>query len=150
MKRPMEWIVSRNSFVLDPLCLFLLFILAGNEEQNDEAPPAKKLCKSPSESALDPYNLSQLGVNPPPGLTVTPVGINGGPVSQAPMTHSTGGRAKIAVGSRGSGRPRIISWMDAPDDVYFYASDNTKYVLKRICCFTFTNWRFVSENCAKR
>lgn len=135
-------------------------------------PPIKKPCKDSAE-ALDPYHLSQLGVNPPPGLTVTPVGlgVNGGPVVTppeaatppplpqplpppapqllpqppppplplpppppqplpplppvAPPTHSGGGRAKIAT-MRVAGRPRIISWMDAPDDVYFYASENTK------------------------
>lgn len=159
-----------------------------------------------SQEALDSYHLSQLGVNPPPGLTVTPIGgvsvMNGGPTpitssldslstlpsvgslvgvlnkipssttpikqstgfpltstnslsgadpvvpavastgtsSGAPtatttttvtstLMHSGGGRAKIATVSRiggGSGRPRIISWMDAPDDVYFYSSESTK------------------------
>lgn len=65
---------------------------------------------------------------PPPGLTVTPVGVNGGPgVPTPPLgAPNTPSRAKIATVSRVGGRPRIISWMDAPDDVYFYATDTTK------------------------
>lgn len=93
--------------------------------------------------ALDSLRLNQLGVNPPPGLTVTPVGVNGSPGLTPPVvptppplmagvpnlgTPSTPGRAKIATVSRVGGRPRIISWMDAPDDVYFYATESTKYV----------------------
>ncbi|XP_042872842.1 metastasis-associated protein MTA1-like isoform X7 [Penaeus japonicus] len=91
--------------------------------------------------ALDSLRLNQLGVNPPPGLTVTPVGVNGSPGLTPPVvptppplmagvpnlgTPSTPGRAKIATVSRVGGRPRIISWMDAPDDVYFYATESTK------------------------
>lgn len=39
------------------------------------------------------------------------------------------GRPKIAQMSRtGSGRKQVISWMDAPDDVYFRATDGTKWV----------------------
>ncbi|XP_069990033.1 metastasis-associated protein MTA1 isoform X8 [Penaeus vannamei] len=91
--------------------------------------------------ALDSLRLNQLGVNPPPGLTVTPVGVNGSPGLTPPVvptppplmagvpnlgTPNTPGRAKIATVSRVGGRPRIISWMDAPDDVYFYATESTK------------------------
>ncbi|XP_042205595.1 metastasis-associated protein MTA3-like isoform X12 [Homarus americanus] len=94
---------------------------------------------------LDSLHLNQLGVIPPPGLTVTPVGVNGGPgvpppgVPTPPLAGvpnlgapSTPGRAKIATVSRVGGRPRIISWMDAPDDVYFYATDTTKKLRKSL------------------
>ena len=99
-------------------------------------PPSKRV--KDSTQALDSYRLSQLGVNPPPGLTVTPVGLNGGPRTTPPntaatpplpglhLTHAGNSRNKIATVSRIGGRPRIISWMDAPDDVYFYATDLTK------------------------
>ncbi|KAK7075242.1 hypothetical protein SK128_000298 [Halocaridina rubra] len=95
--------------------------------------------------ALDSLRLNQLGVTPPPGLTVTPVGVNGGPgvlpfgATTPPLpgvqnlgTTSLSGRAKIATVSRVGGRPRIISWMDAPDDVYFYATDSTKKLRKTL------------------
>lgn len=90
-------------------------------------PPAKR---QKELEGTDSIHLSQLGVVPPPGLTVTPVGVNGGPgVPTPPLgAPNTPSRAKIATVSRVGGRPRIISWMDAPDDVYFYATDTTKYV----------------------
>ncbi|KAF2365829.1 Metastasis-associated protein MTA1 R1 domain [Trinorchestia longiramus] len=146
----------------------------------DGAPPAKR-AKESSDPPLDPYRLSQLGLNPPPGLTVTPIGMNGGtppppplvsssslpspsprltttttattttstppppyhsshitttspvPVPPPPVAtsstrvvsqlqHAGAGRTKMATMTRMSGRPRIISWMDAPDDVYFYST----------------------------
>ncbi|XP_069940158.1 metastasis-associated protein MTA3 isoform X10 [Cherax quadricarinatus] len=105
-------------------------------ELEEGIPPAKR---QKDLEALDSLHLNQLGVIPPPGLTVTPVGVNGGPgvpppgVPTPPLAGvpnlgapSTPGRAKIATVSRVGGRPRIISWMDAPDDVYFYATDTTK------------------------
>lgn len=151
--------------------------------------------KDRADPPLDTYRLSQLGLNPPPGLTVTPIGINGStstppplvssssvpvppttrlestpppppppyhashittttssspaasaasvlpaPISVPPVSgtvtstaaaptrvvsqlqHAGAGRTKMATMSRMSGRPRIISWMDAPDDVYFYST----------------------------
>lgn len=105
-------------------------------------PPAKR---QKEMEALDSLRLNQLGVSTPPGLTVTPVGVNGGPGVPPPGaptpplagvtnlgTTNTPGRAKIATVSRVGGRPRIISWMDAPDDVYFYATDTTKKLRKSL------------------
>lgn len=40
------------------------------------------------------------------------------------------GRAKIATVTRVGGRKQMISWVDAPDDVYFVATDSTKWVLE--------------------
>ncbi|XP_042205596.1 metastasis-associated protein MTA3-like isoform X13 [Homarus americanus] len=114
------------------------------EETNgmDGVQPAKR---QKDLEGLDSLHLNQLGVIPPPGLTVTPVGVNGGPgvpppgVPTPPLAGvpnlgapSTPGRAKIATVSRVGGRPRIISWMDAPDDVYFYATDTTKKLRKSL------------------
>nr|XP_053631148.1 metastasis-associated protein MTA3-like isoform X1 [Cherax quadricarinatus] len=111
-------------------------------ELEEGIPPAKR---QKDLEALDSLHLNQLGVIPPPGLTVTPVGVNGGPgvpppgVPTPPLAGvpnlgapSTPGRAKIATVSRVGGRPRIISWMDAPDDVYFYATDTTKKLRKSL------------------
>lgn len=37
------------------------------------------------------------------------------------------GKPKIAQMTRtGSGRKQVISWMDAPDDLYFRATENSK------------------------
>lgn len=42
------------------------------------------------------------------------------------------GKQKIAQMARGgNGRKQVISWMDAPDDVYFRANDNHKWVIKK-------------------
>lgn len=111
-------------------------------ELEEGLPPAKR---QKEMEALDSLRLNQLGVSTPPGLTVTPVGVNGGPGVPPPGaptpplagvtnlgTTNTPGRAKIATVSRVGGRPRIISWMDAPDDVYFYATDTTKKLRKSL------------------
>jgi hypothetical protein len=36
------------------------------------------------------------------------------------------GRAKVATITRVGGRKQMISWVDAPDDVYFVATDSTR------------------------
>ncbi|XP_063873810.1 metastasis-associated protein MTA1-like isoform X6 [Scylla paramamosain] len=97
----------------------------------DGLPPTKR---QKEMEGSDSIHLGQLGVVPPPGLTVTPVGVNGGPgVPTPPLgAPNTPSRAKIATVSRVGGRPRIISWMDAPDDVYFYATDTTKKLRKSL------------------
>ncbi|XP_068233085.1 metastasis-associated protein MTA1 isoform X7 [Palaemon carinicauda] len=112
-------------------------------ELEEGLPPPKR---QKEMEGLDMLRLNQLGVSTPPGLTVTPVGVNGGPGVPPPLgaptpplpgvpplgTTNTPGRAKIATVSRVGGRPRIISWMDAPDDVYFYATDLTKKMRKSL------------------
>jgi len=43
------------------------------------------------------------------------------------------GKPKIAHMTRtGSGRKQVISWMDAPDDLYFRATDTSRKVRKQI------------------
>jgi metastasis-associated protein MTA len=55
-----------------------------------------------------------------------------GPEGFSPMLgrsviNHLNGKAKIATMTRsGSGRKQVISWMDAPDDVYFRSTDGTK------------------------
>ncbi|XP_050706979.1 metastasis-associated protein MTA3-like isoform X3 [Eriocheir sinensis] len=100
-------------------------------ELEEGLPPSKR---QKDIEGGDSIHLNQLGVVPPPGLTVTPVGVNGGPgVPTPPLgAPNTPSRAKIATVSRVGGRPRIISWMDAPDDVYFYATDTTKKLRKSL------------------
>jgi metastasis-associated protein MTA len=43
------------------------------------------------------------------------------------VVNHLNGKTKIATMTRvGSGRKQVISWTDAPDDMYFRATDNTK------------------------
>lgn len=39
---------------------------------------------------------------------------------------ANGGRAKVATITRVGGRKQMISWVDAPDDVYFVATEATR------------------------
>jgi len=41
------------------------------------------------------------------------------------------GKSK-GVGMRSGGRKQVISWMDAPDDVYFRANDTTKKLRRQM------------------
>lgn len=53
------------------------------------------------------------------------------PSGQVMPRHITqiNGKPRIAHMTRtGSGRKQVISWMDAPDDVYFRATEASKYV----------------------
>lgn len=45
---------------------------------------------------------------------------------------SNGGRPKIATITRVSGRKQMISWVDAPDDVFFIANATTKQIRKQL------------------
>ena len=43
------------------------------------------------------------------------------------VNHMNGTKGKIASFTRGGGsRKQIIAWNDAPDDLYFYCTDQTK------------------------
>jgi metastasis-associated protein MTA len=49
------------------------------------------------------------------------------PMMSRSVINHLNGKAKIATMTRsGSGRKQVISWMDAPDDVYFRSTDGTK------------------------
>ncbi|KAI1284942.1 Metastasis-associated protein MTA1 [Halotydeus destructor] len=45
---------------------------------------------------------------------------------RAPLGHSINGRPKVATITRVGGRRQMISWVDAPDDVLFVATDSTR------------------------
>uniref|UniRef100_A0A347ZJD0 Putative MTA isoform B n=1 Tax=Reticulitermes speratus TaxID=60591 RepID=A0A347ZJD0_9NEOP len=61
-----------------------------------------------------------------------------GPEGFSPMMgrsviNHLNGKAKIATMTRsGSGRKQVISWMDAPDDVYFRSTDGTKKMRRQL------------------
>lgn len=48
-------------------------------------------------------------------------------ISKSTVSTSLNGRAKIATITSVSGQKQMISWVDAPDDVYFVANDKIKY-----------------------
>lgn len=47
-------------------------------------------------------------------------------ISKNAVSTSLNGRAKIATITSVSGQKRLISWVDAPEDVYFVAPDKIK------------------------
>lgn len=47
-------------------------------------------------------------------------------ISKNAVATSHNGRAKIATVVNVSGQSKMISWVDAPDDVYFVANDKIK------------------------
>lgn len=73
---------------------------------------------------------------------------------RAPVGHSINGRAKVATITRVGGRKQMISWVDAPDDVFFVATENTRLVicLVQLCLIdgiTILICLFVSQTSAK-
>lgn len=80
-------------------------------------PPAKRAHHS---QQLHPKHLLEHGTAAIPVMPhSTP--LNGRAVHSHMMPHG-------APISRSNARKQVISWMDAPDDVYFRATDNTKSV----------------------
>ena len=45
---------------------------------------------------------------------------------------SNGGRPKIATITRVGGRKQMVSWVDAPDDVFFIANATTKQIRRQL------------------
>ncbi|XP_052835198.1 metastasis-associated protein MTA3 isoform X2 [Drosophila gunungcola] len=75
-------------------------------------PPAKRPNKDPMPSHC-----------PSPEQFAAMMAASGQPLSR----HHLNGKQKIAQMARGgNGRKQVISWMDAPDDVYFRANDTHK------------------------
>ncbi|XP_063221938.1 metastasis-associated protein MTA3 [Bacillus rossius redtenbacheri] len=55
------------------------------------------------------------------------------PMMGRPIINHLNGKTKIATMTRsGSGRKQVISWMDAPDDVYFRSTDGTKKMRRQL------------------
>lgn len=79
------------------------------------APPSKRLTKEPLQIARPEQYQALMAASMMPG--------------QALPRHiaQINGKPKIAHMTRsGSGRKQVISWMDAPDDVYFRATETSK------------------------
>ncbi|BES90078.1 metastasis-associated protein [Nesidiocoris tenuis] len=58
-------------------------------------------------------------------------GGGGGPIGPRTVINHLNGKARVATMSR-TGRKQVISWMDAPDDVYFKSTTITKKVRKQL------------------
>ncbi|XP_048517810.1 uncharacterized protein LOC125502364 isoform X1 [Dendroctonus ponderosae] len=114
------------------------------------APPAKRMSKEPMPISRHPVASSALpGTGPLAGNTAlssnadqyqmmmaaavqahTPAGLSGPMPRQVAQVN---GKPKIAQMTRsGSGRKQVISWMDAPDDLYFKATEHSKKIRRQI------------------
>lgn len=51
--------------------------------------------------------------------------VGGGPIGPRTILNQLNGKTRVATMSR-TGRKQVISWMDAPDDVYFKSTVITK------------------------
>lgn len=49
-----------------------------------------------------------------------------GPVGPRTVVNHLNGKTRIGGSVTRIGRKQVISWMDAPDDVYFRSTDGTK------------------------
>lgn len=49
-------------------------------------------------------------------------------LSRNAVSTSLNGRAKVTTITNVAGKKQMISWVDAPDDVYFVANDQIKFV----------------------
>ncbi|RWS30945.1 metastasis-associated protein MTA3-like protein [Leptotrombidium deliense] len=53
-------------------------------------------------------------------------------MSRDALISPLNGRAKVATITRVGGRKQMISWVDAPDDVYFVATDSTRRLRRQL------------------
>ncbi|KAL1501142.1 hypothetical protein ABEB36_006526 [Hypothenemus hampei] len=80
--------------------------------------------------------------------TQLPPGLMGGPVAPRQVAQ-VNGKPKIAQMTRsGSGRKQFVNWMDAPDDLYFKATENSKKIRRQISSVELRRaarkpWRFL-------
>lgn len=65
------------------------------------------------------------GMPPSKRLKDISSGLVGGPIGPRTVINHLNGKTRVASMSR-TGRKQVISWMDAPDDVYFRSTDATK------------------------
>nr|CAD7569753.1 unnamed protein product [Timema californicum] len=115
------------------LLFMFLFLFVGSNSDLDwdeglvvpqPGPPAKRAHKDPGPMRAPDSFSAMLG---------------------RPVINHLNGKTKIATMTRsGSGRKQVISWMDAPDDVYFRSTDGTKNsffadytVTLAFCCIDF-------------
>ncbi|XP_014258556.1 metastasis-associated protein MTA3 isoform X2 [Cimex lectularius] len=57
--------------------------------------------------------------------------VGGGPIGPRTIINHLNGKARVTTMSR-TGRKQVISWMDAPDDVYFRSTELTKKVRRQL------------------
>lgn len=87
-------------------------------------PPSKRMTWDPSATPTVPKSSS-------PGCSPLPLSSQHLPATAAMnyrtvLNHMNGNRAKMAAITRMGSRKQIISWMDAPDDLYFVSTPETK------------------------
>lgn len=121
----------------------------GIDTSSLNAPSAKRMAKDPMPMARHPVVPPVIPGGPlPVPLTVPPTAdqyqammaaaaqAQYPPGLMGPMPRQVAhvnGKPKIAQMTRtGSGRKQVISWMDAPDDLYFRATENSKKMRRQI------------------
>jgi len=89
-------------------------------------PPSKRLAWDPQAIPNNLPRSSSRGGSPLPltsqHLPATAAALN----YRTVLNHMNGNKAKLAAVSRVGSRKQIISWMDAPDDLYFFSTPETK------------------------
>ncbi|XP_054154293.1 metastasis-associated protein MTA3-like [Oppia nitens] len=80
-------------------------------------------------SPVPPLKRRQLA---PPSILGKAVPDFYGMTNRNPLISSLNGRAKVATITRVGGRKQMISWVDAPDDVYFVATDSTRKLRRQL------------------
>uniref|UniRef100_A0A8D8ZSH4 Metastasis-associated protein MTA1 n=1 Tax=Cacopsylla melanoneura TaxID=428564 RepID=A0A8D8ZSH4_9HEMI len=94
-----------------------------------QGPPTKRIHKE--APPISPMDVDHATVPIPPGVIPPPVMnlLNGGPGAgvRVPVTPK-----RITPLSARTGRKQVISWMDAPDDLYFRSTDLSKRARKQL------------------
>ncbi|OXA59815.1 metastasis-associated protein MTA3 [Folsomia candida] len=99
----------------------------GYEELNGiDGPPTKRLAWDPTANPTAPRSNSR-GGSPSP-LSSQHLPATAAMNYRTVMNHLNGNKAKMTAVTRIGSRKQIISWMDAPDDLYFVSNSETKKV----------------------
>ncbi|KAL1110311.1 hypothetical protein AAG570_007844 [Ranatra chinensis] len=61
-----------------------------------------------------------------------PQDLGGGPVGPRTVINHLNGKTRVTTAVTRTGRKQVISWMDAPDDVYFKSTEITKRVRRHL------------------
>lgn len=100
------------------------------------APPSKRLNKEPIATITRPDQYQSLMATSMMAVAAAAgAGAPVGATAQVLPRHiaQINGKPKIAHMTRtGSGRKQVISWMDAPDDVYFRATEGSKRIRRQV------------------
>ncbi|CAH0552229.1 unnamed protein product [Brassicogethes aeneus] len=99
-------------------------------------PPSKRITKEPMQVHRGEQYHAMMAAAAGVAQPAAPAGAGGGagpPHAMPRHIAQINGKPRIAHMTRtGSGRKQVISWMDAPDDVYFRATERSKKVRRQV------------------